>query len=100
MIRYLLFLTRKKPAYGKYNFEQKFTYWFLFLWHWHPGDYPGLFSGSPESSPASFRGESSRQPVLAHSNEAVVAAVFICDLAFLPRAPGTPEPEHLYRAAE
>jgi cytochrome b subunit of formate dehydrogenase len=30
MTRYLFFLTRKKPAYGKYSFEQKFTYWFCF----------------------------------------------------------------------
>jgi formate dehydrogenase gamma subunit len=29
MIRYLLFLKDQKPRYGKYNFEQKFTYWFL-----------------------------------------------------------------------
>ena len=31
MIKYLLFLSKVKPLYEKYNFEQKFTYWFLFL---------------------------------------------------------------------
>ena len=31
MIQYLLFLRKEKPAFGKYNFEQKVTYWFLFL---------------------------------------------------------------------
>jgi len=29
MVKYLLFLSDQKPSYGKYNFEQKFTYWFL-----------------------------------------------------------------------
>jgi formate dehydrogenase gamma subunit len=31
MILYLLFLKKEKPSFGKYNFEQKFTYWFLFF---------------------------------------------------------------------
>ncbi len=31
MLRYLLFLSERRPRFGKYNFEQKFTYWFLFL---------------------------------------------------------------------
>lgn len=31
MIRYLLFLRKDKPSFGKYNFEQKVTYWFLFF---------------------------------------------------------------------
>lgn len=31
MSKYLLFLTNQKPAFGKYNFEQKFTYWFTFF---------------------------------------------------------------------
>ena len=29
MVKYLIFLSDQKPSYGKYNFEQKFTYWFL-----------------------------------------------------------------------
>lgn len=29
MIKYLFFLSDRKPRYGKYNFEQKFTYWFV-----------------------------------------------------------------------
>ncbi len=76
MIRYLLFLTRKKPAYGKYNFEQKITYWFLFfgigilvtsgIVLWFPEVITRFLPGGV--IPAAF---------LAHSNEAVIAAVFI-----------------------
>src|SRR4030043_343628 len=28
---FLLFIKKQKPAFGKYNFEQKVTYWFLFF---------------------------------------------------------------------
>ena len=31
MLAYLLFLQRDKPAFGKYNFEQKVTYWVVFF---------------------------------------------------------------------
>jgi cytochrome b subunit of formate dehydrogenase len=31
MIKSLLFLSKDKPEYGKYNFEQKVTYWFIFF---------------------------------------------------------------------
>jgi formate dehydrogenase gamma subunit len=76
MIRYLLFLTRKKPAYGKYNFEQKFTYWFLFL-----GIGILVISGFilwfPEFVTRFLPGEVIPAALLAHSNEAVVAAIFI-----------------------
>jgi formate dehydrogenase gamma subunit len=76
MIRYLLFLTRKKPVYGKYNFEQKFTYWFLFL-----GIGILVTSGFilwfPEFITRFLPGEVIPAALLAHSNEAVVAAIFI-----------------------
>jgi cytochrome b subunit of formate dehydrogenase len=76
MLKYLLFLTRKKPVYGKYNFEQKFTYWFLFfgigilvlsgLVLWFPLFITRFLPGG--IVPAAY---------LAHSNEAIAAAVFI-----------------------
>jgi formate dehydrogenase gamma subunit len=76
MTRYLLFLTRKKPAYGKYNFEQKFTYWFLFF-----GIGILVVSGFilwfPEVITRFLPGEVIPAALLAHSNEAVVAAIFI-----------------------
>lgn len=76
MVKYLFFLTDKKPAYGKYNFEQKFTYWFLFMGIgimvisgfilWFPILVTRLFPGG--IIPAAQ---------LAHSSEAIAAAVFI-----------------------
>lgn len=76
MLRYLLFLSREKPKFGKYNFEQKFTYWFLFfaigimvvtgIILWFPIPWTRLFPGS--TIPAAM---------LAHSNEALVATIFI-----------------------
>ena len=76
MIRYLLFLTREKPAYQKYNFEQKFTYWFLFF-----GIGILVVSGFilwfPETVTRFLPGGVVPAALLAHSNEAVVAAIFI-----------------------
>lgn len=76
MILYLLFLRKEKPAFGKYNFEQKFTYWFLFFGIglmvvtgfiiWFPEWFTKFFSGG--IIPAAK---------LAHSTEAVVAAIFV-----------------------
>jgi formate dehydrogenase gamma subunit len=76
MVRYLVFLTDKKPKFGKYNFEQKFTYWFLFFSIgimvvtgfilWFPITFTWILPGGiiPSSK-------------LAHSTEAVVTGVFI-----------------------
>ena len=76
MTRYLLFFTRKKPAYGKYNFEQKFTYWFLFF-----GIGILVISGFilwfPEFITRFLPGGVIPAAWLAHSNEAVVAGIFI-----------------------
>jgi formate dehydrogenase subunit gamma len=76
MIRYLLFLTRKKPVYGKYNFEQKFTYWFLFF-----GIGILVISGFirwfPETVTRFLPGGVVPAAVLAHSNEAIIAGIFI-----------------------
>jgi formate dehydrogenase subunit gamma len=76
MIKYLLFLSKKKPASGKYNFEQKFTYWFLFVGIgimvvtgfilWFPLVWTRIFPGG--IIPAAQ---------LAHSSEAIAAVVFI-----------------------
>lgn len=76
MVKYLLFFTNKKPAFGKYNFEQKFTYWFLFMAIgimvisgfilWFPILITRLLPGG--IIPAAQ---------LAHSSEAIAAAVFV-----------------------
>jgi formate dehydrogenase gamma subunit len=75
-IRYLLFLRKDRPAFGKYNFEQKITYWFLFFGIgimvisgfiiWFPVQFTQLFPGG--IVPAAK---------LAHSTESIVAAIFI-----------------------
>jgi formate dehydrogenase gamma subunit len=76
MIRFLLFLTNKKPKFGKYNFEQKLTYWFLFFSIgimvitgfiiWFPIQVTTVLPGG--IVPAAK---------LAHSTEAVIAGIFV-----------------------
>jgi len=76
MVAYLLFLRRGKPHFGKYNFEQKVTYWFIFF-----GVGIMLVSGLiiwfPEIITQVFPGGIIPAAKLAHSTEAVVAAIFV-----------------------
>jgi len=76
MLRYLLFLSQTRPRFSKYNFEQKFTYWFLFfaigilivsgLILWFPLLFTRFLPGGIIPA-AKF----------AHSTEAIVAGVFV-----------------------
>jgi len=76
MLRYLLFLSERKPALGKYSFEQKFTYWFFFFGIgimvvtgfiiWFPVLFTYLLPGG--IIPAAK---------MAHSTEAIVAGIFL-----------------------
>jgi formate dehydrogenase subunit gamma len=76
MLQYLLFLRKDKPKFGKYNFEQKVTYWFVFfsigmmvvsgLIIWFPVWFTQFLPGGVV--PASK---------LAHSTESIVLVVFI-----------------------
>jgi formate dehydrogenase subunit gamma len=76
MIKYLLFISKKKPEFGKFNFEQKITYWFLFvgigimiisgLILWFPLVWTRFLPG--DIIPAAQ---------LAHSNEAIAAGIFV-----------------------
>lgn len=76
MIQYLLFLRKDKPKFGRYNFEQKFTYWFVFF-----GvlimTVSGFIIWFPEFFTRFLPGSVVPAAKLAHSTEAVVAAVFI-----------------------
>jgi len=76
VLRYLLYLSEARPRFGKYNFEQKFTYWFLFfaigilivsgLILWFPLLFTRFLPGGIIPA-AKF----------AHSTEAIVAGVFV-----------------------
>jgi formate dehydrogenase gamma subunit len=76
MVAYLLFLRKDKPAYGKYSFEEKVTYWFIFI-----GIGIMLVSGLilwfPELVTRVLPGGVIPAAMLAHSTEAVVAGVFV-----------------------
>jgi formate dehydrogenase subunit gamma len=76
MVQYLVFLRKEKPKFGKYNFEQKVTYWFIFfgfllmiisgLIIWFPLFFTSFLPGG--IVPAAK---------MMHSTEAIVAAIFI-----------------------
>lgn len=76
MVAYLLFLRKEKPAFGKYNFEQKVTYWFLFF-----GIgimvISGLILWFPEVVTRLLPGSVVPGAKLAHSTEAIVSGIFV-----------------------
>jgi formate dehydrogenase gamma subunit len=76
MLKYLLFLSKKQPRFGKYNFEQKITYWFLFV-----GIgimvISGLIIWFPIVITYFLPGGIIPAAKLAHSTEAIVAAIFV-----------------------
>lgn len=76
MGRYLLFLTNRKPKFGKYNFEQKFTYWFLFF---SIGImvFSGFILWFPIAITRILPGGIIPSAKLAHSTEAIVTGIFI-----------------------
>jgi formate dehydrogenase gamma subunit len=76
MLQYLLFLRKDKPAFGKYNFEQKVTYWFLFFGFSILG-ISGFIIWYPEFFTRILPGGVVPAAKMAHSTEAVVAAIFI-----------------------
>lgn len=76
MVAHLLFLRRNRPAFGKYDFEQKMTYWFLAV-----GILIMVFSGFilwfPQQISAVLPGAFIPAALLAHSNEAIISGVFV-----------------------
>ena len=76
MLLYLIYVKKQKPAFGKYNFEQKVTYWFLFFAigimivsgyiMWFPVVITRVLPGGV--IPAAM---------MAHSTEAMVTLIFI-----------------------
>jgi formate dehydrogenase subunit gamma len=76
MIKYLLFLSDRKPGFGKYNFEQKFTYWFIFF-NIAIMVITGVVIWFPEFITRILPGGVIPASKLAHSTEAIAAAIFI-----------------------
>lgn len=76
MLQYLLFLRKNKPAFGKYNFEQKVTYWVLFFGLAIMG-ISGFIVWFPVQFTQVLPGGVVPAAKMAHSSEAIAAAVFI-----------------------
>ncbi|MBI5954984.1 MAG: cytochrome b/b6 domain-containing protein [Chloroflexi bacterium] len=76
MIQYLLFIRGDKPKFGRYNFEQKVTYWFVFF-----GiaimSISGLIIWFPVQATQFLPGGVVPAAKLAHSTESVVMLIFI-----------------------
>lgn len=76
MFQYLLFLRNDKPKFGRYNFEQKVTYWFVFFGVLIMG-VSGFIIWFPEFFTKFLPGGVVPAAKLAHSTEAIVIAIFI-----------------------
>jgi formate dehydrogenase subunit gamma len=74
MLQYLFFLRKDKPKFGRYNFEQKVTYWFVFFGIAIMG-VSGLII--PVQFTQFLPGGVVPAAKLAHSTESVVMAIFI-----------------------
>jgi len=73
---YMIYIKKQKPAFGKYNFEQKVTYWFLFF---SIGIMiiSGYVMWFPETITRVLPGGVIPAAIMAHSTEAIVTAIFI-----------------------
>lgn len=76
MIQYLLFLRSDKPRFGRYNFEQKVTYWFIFFGILIMG-ISGFIIWFPVWFTKFLPGGVVPAAKLAHSTEAIVTAIFV-----------------------
>lgn len=76
MLQYLLFLRSDKPKFGRYNFEQKVTYWFIFFGVVIMG-ISGFIIWFPVQFTQFLPGGVVPAAKLAHSTESIVAAIFV-----------------------
>jgi formate dehydrogenase gamma subunit len=76
VFKHLIFLTEEKPRFGKFNFEQKLTYWLIFV---GAGIMviTGFLLWFPELFTKVFPGGIIPAAKLAHSHESIVALVFL-----------------------
>jgi formate dehydrogenase subunit gamma len=76
MLQYLLFLRKDKPKFGRYNFEQKVTYWVVFFSLAIMG-ISGFIIWFPVQFTQFLPGGVVPAAKLAHSTESMVLAIFI-----------------------
>lgn len=76
MLQYLLFLRSDKPKFGRYNFEQKVTYWVVFFGLLIMG-VSGFIIWFPVFFTRFLPGGVVPAAKLAHSTEAIVIAIFV-----------------------
>ena len=76
MLQYLLFMRKDKPKFGRYNFEQKVTYWFVFFSIAIMG-LSGFIIWFPVLFTQFLPGGVVPAAKLAHSTESMVLAIFI-----------------------
>jgi formate dehydrogenase gamma subunit len=76
MLQYLLFLRSDKPKFGRYNFEQKVTYWFVFFGVLIMG-ISGFIIWFPVQFTQFLPGGVVPAAKLAHSTESIVTAIFV-----------------------
>ena len=76
MLKYLVYIKKDKPKFGKYNFEQKVSYWFVFVAIFILG-VSGLVNWFPEFVTRFLPGGIVPAAKLAHSTEAITLAIFI-----------------------
>lgn len=76
MLQYLLFLRSDKPRFGRYNFEQKVTYWVVFFSLLIMG-VSGFIIWFPVFFTDFLPGGVVPAAKLAHSTEAIVIAIFV-----------------------
>jgi formate dehydrogenase gamma subunit len=76
MLQYLLFLRSDKPKFGRYNFEQKVTYWIVFFGILIMG-ISGFIIWFPIQFTQFLPGGAVPAAKLAHSTESIIAAIFI-----------------------
>jgi formate dehydrogenase gamma subunit len=76
MLLYLIYIKKQKPAFGKFNFEQKATYWFLFF-SVAVMIISGYIMWFPETATRILPGGVIPAAIMAHSTEAIATAIFI-----------------------
>jgi cytochrome b subunit of formate dehydrogenase len=76
LLKYLLYFTRKRPDGAKYTWKEKFDYWAPF-WGMVIIGLSGLIMWNKELATTIFPGELINFSLIAHSDEALLAALFL-----------------------